>query len=200
MVEIPEFPELNFEEEGHIYRLNGLVIPSVTTLMKPLSDDFYKAVDQAVLERAARKGTAVHRAAENYAKYGIEDIASAYAGYFDGFRRWWDASKPIPLATEAKVYHRILRYAGTSDLLCMIDGRVTMVDYKTSAQMNEMLCRIQMEGYDMAFESHGVKIEERLILHLRRNGSFTATAFPKNTESRNVFSALLTIRNYMNQF
>ena len=29
-VEIPQFPELSFDEAHHIYRLNGLVIPSVT--------------------------------------------------------------------------------------------------------------------------------------------------------------------------
>ena len=68
---------------------------------------------------------------ENYAKFGIEDIPPVYAGYFAGFREWWHSRKPEVLATETKVYHKILRYAGTVDLLCIIDGRVTLVDYKT---------------------------------------------------------------------
>ena len=51
MVEIPQLPELTFEETRHIYRLNGMEIPSVTTLMKPLSDDFYRTVNQSVLDR-----------------------------------------------------------------------------------------------------------------------------------------------------
>ena len=41
---IPQFPELTFEEQRHIYRLNGIEVPSVTTLMKPLSEDFYSTV------------------------------------------------------------------------------------------------------------------------------------------------------------
>ena len=47
--EIPQFPELTFEEERHLYYLNGLEVPSVTTLMKPLSSDFYSTVDPEVL-------------------------------------------------------------------------------------------------------------------------------------------------------
>ena len=50
---IPDFPELTFEEKGHTYHLNGLEVPSVTTVMKLLSNDFYSTVDPEVLNRAA---------------------------------------------------------------------------------------------------------------------------------------------------
>ena len=94
--EIPQFPELTFEEERHLYYLNGLEVPSVTTLMKPLSSDFYSAVDPEVLNKAAKRGTAIHNAVENYAKFGIEDIPPVYAGYFAGFRECW---RPKPRST-----------------------------------------------------------------------------------------------------
>ena len=89
-IEIPQFPELSFNEFNHTYRLDELIIPSVTTLMKPLSDDFYRAVDPEVLEKAAKRGTAIHNAVENFAQFGIEDIPPAYAGYFQAFRTWWE--------------------------------------------------------------------------------------------------------------
>ena len=60
--EIPQFPELTFEEERHLYYLNGLEVPSVTTLRKPLSSDFYSTVDPEVLNKAAKRGTAIHNA------------------------------------------------------------------------------------------------------------------------------------------
>lgn len=81
-VEIPQFPELSFDEAHHIYRLNGLAIPSVTTLMKPLSDDFYRTVDPEVLDRAAKRGTAIHNAVRTTRSSALEDISPAYAGYF----------------------------------------------------------------------------------------------------------------------
>lgn len=102
--EIPQFPELTFEEERHLYYLNGLEVPSVTTLMKPLSSDFYSAVDPEVLNKAAKRGTAIHNAVENYAKFGIEDIPPVYAGYLPASgsggiaasRKFW---RPKPRST-----------------------------------------------------------------------------------------------------
>lgn len=59
MVEIPKFPELTFDEATHLYRLRGAELPSVTTVMKPLSSEVYGGVDEWVMERAAGRGTAV---------------------------------------------------------------------------------------------------------------------------------------------
>lgn len=197
MVDIPQFQELTFEENSHTYRLDGMAIPSVTTLMKPLSDDFYHTVDPEVLDKAAKRGTAVHNAIENYITYGMEDIEPSYEGYLEGFLAWWRRVKPKPLATECQVYHKILRYAGTSDLLCEINGRLTLVDYKSSAQVNSKLCAVQLEGYDRAWESHGVKIDDRLILHLQRNGQYQEVAFQRSAKCWSVLSALMTVKNYM---
>lgn len=197
LASLPDMPELTFEEKGHIYRLYGAEIPSVTTVMKPLSDDFYKSIDPATLDRAANRGTAIHNSTENYVQFGIEDVEPRYAGYFEAFKKWWAFRKPEPVATERKTYHKILRYAGTVDLLCIINDRLTLVDYKSSAQVNTKLCDVQLEGYDRAFESHGVKIEDRIILHLSRDGSFSEVPFQRSSKIWSVFSALMTVHNYM---
>lgn len=198
-IEIPQFPELTFDEARHIYRLNGSVIPSVTTLMKPLSDNIYSTVDPEVLDKAARRGTAIHNAVENYTQFGIEDIPPVYAGYFEAFKQWWELRKPVALATECRVYHKILRYAGTSDLICIINDRLTLVDYKSSAQVNTKLCAVQLEGYDRAYESHGVKVQDRLILHLSRDGRYSEVPFQRDSKCWSVLSALMTVQNYMNE-
>lgn len=193
---IPKFPELSFDESTHTYRVDQIILPSVTTLMKPLSDDLYRTISPEILERAAQRGTAIHNAIENYIAFGVRDIPSQYVGYFEAFTQWWDKRKPQPLALERAVYHKILMYAGTADLICMIDGRLTLVDYKSSAQINEKLCAVQLEGYDRAFESHGINIEQRLILHLSNQGYQEAT-FQRSAKCWSVFSALLTIKHYI---
>ena len=82
---LPFFPELKFDGIRHIYTLNGQILPSVTTVMKPLDHVLYSGIDESIMQMAASRGTAVHNAAENYALYGIEDIEPKYAGYFEGF-------------------------------------------------------------------------------------------------------------------
>ena len=82
---IPQLPELTFEEDSHTYRLDGLIIPSVTTLMKPLSQAYYGGIDAKVLGQAADRGSAVHSAIDLYSKYGVIDIEPELEGYFEAF-------------------------------------------------------------------------------------------------------------------
>ncbi len=75
---------------------------------------------------------------------------------------------------------------------------MTLVDYKTSAQVNSKLCAVQLEGYDRAFESHGINIEDRLILHLSRT-DYQEVPFKRSGKCWTILSALMTVRNYMNE-
>ena len=197
---VPDFQELTFEEKNHVYRLNGVEVPSVTTLMKPLSDKVYGAVDASVLSNAAERGTSIHDSCENYALYGIEDVEPEYEGYFAAFRSWYEKERPVVLATERKVYHRMLGYAGMSDLLCSINGQIVLVDYKTTAQVNSMLHMVQLEAYARAWESQGLRIDDKMVLHLRKDGKYKAYHYPKNAECWAVMTALVTINNYVNKF
>lgn len=101
---LPFFPELRFEDKRHIYTLGGQILPSVTTVMKPLDEALYRGIDESVMQMAAERGTAIHNAAENFALYGIEDIEPRYAGYFEAFLKFWEEKYPEPLATESRVY------------------------------------------------------------------------------------------------
>lgn len=198
---IPELPELEFEENGHIYKLDGAVIPSVTTIMNPLSQSLYGGIDETVLNAAAERGTAVHNAIENYTLFGIDDIAPEYSGYLAAYKAWCNDFNPQPISTERKVYHKVLRYAGTSDLIAMIEGKRILVDYKTSATVNKMLTGIQTEAYAKAYESHDYPIDGKAILHLKKNGKYTWVYYDKNdSASWDVFGALLTVFNHIEKY
>lgn len=200
-IKVPTFDELEFEENRHIYTLDGVVIPSVTTIMRPLSQSLYRGVDESVLNKAAARGTAVHNAIENYTLFGLSDIEPMYKGYLDAYVSWCKDYSPQPIATECKVYHKILRYAGTSDLLAIIDGKRILVDYKTSATVNKMLTGIQVEAYSKAYESHDFPIDGKAILHLKNNGKYTWVYYDKNdSESWEVFGALLTVHNHIEKY
>ena len=201
MIEIPSFDELAFEEERHVYKLNGIAVPSVTTIMKPLSASLYDGVDSALLMRAADRGTVVHNAIENYLKFGIKDIAEEYSGYLEAFLDWFKQNDVKPLATESRVYHKTLMYAGTADMPCVINDKTILVDFKTSASVNKMLTGIQLEAYAKAYESHGVYFDGKAILHLKNNGKFGWVYYDKNDyESWTVFGCLLTINSHIRKY
>ena len=202
MIQVPTFPELEFEETRHIYKLNGLAIPAVSTVMKPLSEAYYGSIDGDILAAAAKRGTTVHQAIENHLKYGIDDIPPEHEGYYAAYKAWWMEKTPQLLTTESRVYHRVLRYAGTSDLSCILDGgEKVCVDFKTSAQIIEMLVRVQLEAYDRAFVSHSFKHDAKAIVQLKKDGQWEMKMFPSNdTEAWEVFGGLLTVHNYLSKY
>jgi hypothetical protein len=196
---IPSLPELTFDEKAHRYLLNGVEIPSVTSLMGPLSQKEYGEIPQNILTKAADKGTAVHEAIEEYSKFGIADIAPEYQGYLDGFMKWENAMKPEVIGSEVRTYHRILGYAGTADCIAVIDGELNLIDFKTTYKVIEKSCRVQLEAYAQALDSHGIKIVRKRILHLKKDGEYKEYAYPeKDIEAWSVFGALKCIHDYMN--
>ena len=191
-------PELlTFDEKTHIYRLDGSVIPSVTTVMKLLSLSEYGGVREDVLANAATRGSAVHHAIENYINFGIEDISEEYKPYFLAFLKFLSDKQPNILSSEGKVYHRFLRYAGTVDLICEINGEIFLIDFKTTAVMMRMLTEVQLEAYKQAIESHGFKIDKKAIVHLKNDGTYRFEPQGNDSECWNVFGSLLTVNSYM---
>lgn len=197
-ITIPDFDELQFDDDKHIYKLNGIEIPSVTTIMKPLSNAEYNGISENTLRKAAEKGTAVHNAAEMWAKFKIEDIEPEYRGYFDAFLEWWNINDPKVVGSEVRLYHKIMRYAGTADLIAWIDGKLTLIDYKTTSKLIEMNCGVQLEAYAKALASHGINIQQKMILHLKRDGKFAEMKFQASDPRRwTVFGALKTVYDYI---
>ena len=195
---IPDFKELEFDDSKHVYKLNGAEIPSVTTIMKPLSNAEYSGISELTLQKAADKGTAVHNAAENWVKFQIDDIDPEYRGYFDAFLEWWNINDPQVVGSEVRLYHKIMRYAGTADLIAWLDGKITLIDYKKPSKLIEMNCGVQLEAYAKALASHGIDVQQKMILHLKRNGKFTEMKFQASDAKRwTVFGALKTVYDYI---
>ena len=169
--------------------------------MRPLDNALYQGIDEEIMRMAADRGTAIHNAVENYVLYGIEDIEPKHRGYFDGFLKFWEENNPEPLATERRLYHRILRYAGTADLPCIIGGKRVLIDYKTSAAVNSMLTGVQLEAYAKAYDSHGFKFDEKAIVHLKSDGSYQMVRYKANDrESWQVFSSLMVVWNHIQKY
>ena len=104
---------LKFDEEKHIYTLDGKELISTTQLMRKhgLAPN-YDGVSQEVLNAKARRGTLVHKEIENYIKSGL-------MGFTEEMYQFKDyADKNLNLAeiqSETMVSNDVV--AGTIDLL-----------------------------------------------------------------------------------
>lgn len=198
-IEIPNLKELKFVDDTHTYSVNGIVIPSVSTVMEPLNAEKYRGISESTLDNAANKGTSVHNAIENYLKFGIEDVLPEHKPYFDGFLEWWHEKDRTLVASELRLYHKLMMYGGTLDILHISDGLLTLTDIKTTYVISDMTCRVQLEAYAQALASHCIYIDKKDILHLTKNGRGKPVDYydTKDAEAWRVFGSLKCVYDYI---
>lgn len=195
-----DLQELAFSEADHIYRLNGVIIPSVSKIIEPVSNAAYGTINPVVLQNAADRGTTVHKAIEDYNNYGIMDIEKNLSGYADAYTNWYEMRMPEVEQCEVRIYHKVMRYGGMADLLARIDGKRWLIDYKTSYKVVDKTYRLQLEAYVQALASLGVQVDEKMVLHLTRDGGFEEVFYPiKDAEAWRVFGACKSIYDYNNK-
>lgn len=155
---------LEFDVAKHEYRLNGRPLISVTQLMKKhgLAPD-YSGIDPAVLERAAERGTLVHKEIEDYNRHGIAGFTKEFADYAD----YIDACDMKVVASEQAVYNGIC--AGTVDLILENDsGEKIIADIKTTATLNVEAVSWQLSIYDALL---GYECNYAAAFHFGKDGA-----------------------------
>jgi len=147
-------PRLPFPENFRFYRVDGMELPSVTSILGEFgekNESFKKfSKDNAeFLKFKASIGTVVHNRIAQYfidnfklkgtpmkVNFPITDdmeieISSAMS-YFDDFIRKY---KVEPIEVEKQMWHRKMKYAGTCDLVGYVNNILAVVDWKTSSSI-----------------------------------------------------------------
>jgi hypothetical protein len=119
-------------------------------------------------DKALETGTDVHAWLEGYVKAKIRGLESPEIPDDIGIQKfveWAENTKIEWIASEMRVYHPTLLYAGTFDALAKIDGKLSVIDFKTSkALYNEM--NLQLTGYQMALEEFNINPEQRMLIRI----------------------------------
>ena len=148
--------KVNMEELGletDRYQYQGYSLPRVTEIISSmLHEDFlmvwannlglYKRKKyKEELEQAATKGSYVHDAIEDHIQNNKElDLDTVMAGYrtevsyaYGSFKAWWKIISRNNIKVIMQEYKLICPwFGGTLDLLIEINGRVYLLDFKTS--------------------------------------------------------------------
>ena len=184
---------LKFDEATHTYTLDGKVLPSVTTVLKPLYS--FDGIPPEVVERKRQIGKAVHKAIELDLADDLNaaSLAPEVAPYFAAWVRFKVEFRPESQGGGSEVRVHTASYAGTVDL---ITGRVGhgdtwVIDFKTSAQVGPVVA-LQTAAYahaahEMGAVPHGPK---RAALHLLPTGRYKLIEHKDRNDIR-VFQSLL---------
>ena len=73
--------ELEYIEDDHIYLVDGVIVPSVTQILKKRFGGMYSHVDKITLGKAADAGTKVHKSIEEYCRDGTKSDLEELRGF-----------------------------------------------------------------------------------------------------------------------
>lgn len=193
-------PSLLFDSEKHRYTLDGVALPSVTQVLKPLYR--FDGVPMEVLNAKAALGTSVHRACELLDNDDLDEESdegraalAPIAGYLAGYKRFKSDKRLMVVANEQRLYHPVHRYAGTIDRCYAMGGDLWDVDLKSTVSMSPIV-GLQTAAYTEMFRANGRKQPARRgALQLFPDGTYKLHEFTDPSDFP-VFLSMLTVQRF----
>ena len=178
--------KITFDTENHQYYIDGVEVPSVTTVCRFLAYD--QKSDKPWLARvAADRGTRIHAACAAI-DYGIEpEETDDISGYLKAYRRFLKDYRPDWEGIEYTVGDAQLGLAGTIDRFgTLYDGRRCILDIKTGSQLHDAPLRAQLTGYKRLIAVNRSFYPEYLYaLQLSKDGTYTVVDVRQDDELLN---------------
>jgi hypothetical protein len=186
---------------------------------------YVKGASKRYSRAAADRGTAIHAAVEKVNLGVTMAFPLTVKASLRQYAHFLATVKPDPYAAEVKVYSRTHGYAGTCDHICTIDGKLSVLDYKTGKSVHEDAA-LQLNAYAHAdfliadpnhpdaiqvtpargrrwYEWRGKRedeipmpdIQAGYVLHLRDDG-WVLHEVPISDELYEMFLSLFSIENW----
>lgn len=202
-------------------------VPSVTSILQVLEDPVWikkwkdGAKDQSAvnetINNARNRGTYVHLVLSDYYKKSelnvsendllkyrkennLPELDSKIMKFLNGVNKFISQEELIPLAVEEPLINKDLGFAGTPDMIAMFKGKVTMIDWKTSASARldkETLLRynMQLAAYTAMWNiKHPNNLIEQLAIIIFTNARVGGLGEIELVDSKSI------IKNYFLQF
>lgn len=189
---------LSFDRAEHRYYYNGHPVVNVTRALGMLTD--FSFIPAAALEKARQEGQAVHAMVEMDCKGNLDvtGLPEWMRGHYAAWRKFTSDTDFECWASEERVYHDGLVYAGTLDLAGVMrngkDQAPAVIDIKRSFFAGRAI-GFQTSAYLEAWnrKHHGLmRLKRRYALRLDANGSYRLEPF-NDPNDFSVFLACLTL-------
>lgn len=158
---------LEYFDETHTYLYDGIMLPSVTQILGVKYKNDYASVPPAVLNNAAKRGTAVHKAIENFNVSGYDDGSEAVRNFKFLQKQYGfevlDSELPLVLFKDDMPIA-----CGRLDMTMLMDGQTGIADIKTVSTLNKEKIAYQLNLYRIGLiQSYGVDAQFLKIIHIR---------------------------------
>ena len=147
---------IEFIEQEHIYLYDGVIIPSVSEILGFIFPDKYKDVPKEILKDKADYGTLVHKLCEELdTGKTLEELKQEYKFNYiieatlKQHLKLREKHNIVPISIEQRVCYKGL-YGGTYDLEAYVDSELSLIDRKTTAELDKDYLSWQLSFYELA--------------------------------------------------
>ena len=160
---------LEYFDDEHVYLVDGLIVPSITQLLKVKFGNKYDGVSRSTLQRASEAGTAVHEAIERYCETGeMADLPEVR-----NFKFLQKQYKFKVLENEVPVILFLKDEpisAGRLDMVIEMGGQIGGADIKRTSALDKDYLAYQLNLYRIAYrQCYGIEWEFLRGIHLRND-------------------------------
>lgn len=170
--------------DSRYYRRNGKYYPSITYVLSayPKGKHFENWLKQMgtsadyIVKQAAQEGTQVHEMIEDYLNGKELNFLNSLGNpaynpdvwqMFLRFVDFWETYDPKLIETEVHLFSDELKVAGTCDLVCEIDDKLWIIDFKTSNHL-QTTYDLQTAVYAKCYEEcYGKTADHTAVLWLK---------------------------------
>lgn len=162
---IPELKQIN-SDSGRMYEtMEGERFPSITTVLNLYNQNFiteWKAkvgeeYANKVASQAARRGTIIHESVEHYlSNRSVPFVSFRQQELFKSIQPLLNDINNVH-CLEQRLFSRHLKIAGTVDCIAEHEGRLSVIDFKTSLRTKE---KNKIENYFMQCTAYAIMYEE----------------------------------------
>lgn len=158
---------LEYDDETHTYIVDGIIVPSVTQLLGIKFGHKYDDVSAETLNKAAERGTAIHKAIEDFCHGKDSDMVEVMD--FDFLMKHYgfdvlENELPIILDFDGKTF------AGRLDLILKKRDEIgkAVADIKTTSTLDKEYLGHQLNLYRLGvMQSYGFNITSLYGIHLK---------------------------------
>ena len=152
---------LEFDKENHIYLKDGVILKSVTQILKELFPLKYDGIPENILNEKAKYGTELHKFIEIIEKKKPKRPLAYIKKYYnpniyqiESLKDYLEIKRKYNIEitdSEKMVVYKDI-YCGTLDLKGTVDNKKAIIDIKTTYDLDELYVSWQNSLYEMASE------------------------------------------------
>ena len=184
---------LEYDDETHTYYVDGVIVPSVTQVIKFVYPSTYKDIDPSILERARKLGVKMHKDIEDYENGLQVEHSEELDSYvkLKSFIKWKVEHSEIPIIIYNKGNPLC---AGRIDQIINIADEWYVNDLKRTSEVHYKNLTLQLSLYAIGYEQcYGKSIKGGYCSHLKKDvGEFISIKLDKN-------KAIEKVLEYLNQ-